>query len=309
MKKIIFFLIFFIISICWGFFWWNKMHTIKKIIVIDDGEENIITNISQGTICKVLKDVNIEIKDYDKVSPECDSYIEENLIVTIKRRKKVFLKRWDNNIEIEIFGKEKLKNVLFENDVKYDNNDILSKNLDFLVEDDVNIEIIDVEKKNTIEHEKIKFDTIIKNDENKEIGYKKIVQVGVLGVEEKVYDIVLHNGEEFNRILNHRKVVKKSVNEVVVIGTKKVYKYGKSHKGKASWYANKGCDCAANQWLPIGSKVKVTNKSNGKSVIVEINDRGPFVDDRIIDLDKVAFKKISSLSAGIIDMKMEEIVE
>jgi rare lipoprotein A len=51
----------------------------------------------------------------------------------------------------------------------------------------------------------------------------------------------------------------------------------------------------------------VTNQSNGKSVIVKINDRGPFGKNRIIDLDKVAFAKIASIGAGIIDVKVEEV--
>ena len=68
-----------------------------------------------------------------------------------------------------------------------------------------------------------------------------------------------------------------------------------------------GTMSAANPWLPMGSYVKVTNKDNGKSVIVKINDRGPFGPNRIIDLDKVAFEKIASLGQGVANIKMEEI--
>jgi rare lipoprotein A len=48
---------------------------------------------------------------------------------------------------------------------------------------------------------------------------------------------------------------------------------------------NEGALTAAHKTLPCGSKVKVTNKGNGKSVTVTINDRGPFVKGRIIDLN------------------------
>jgi rare lipoprotein A len=58
----------------------------------------------------------------------------------------------------------------------------------------------------------------------------------------------------------------------------------------------------------MGSYARVTNKANGKSVIVQINDRGPFGENRIIDLDKVAFAKIASLGAGVIDVKVEEVM-
>ncbi|MFM2369338.1 MAG: hypothetical protein RL619_1638 [Bacteroidota bacterium] len=51
---------------------------------------------------------------------------------------------------------------------------------------------------------------------------------------------------------------------------------------------------AAHKKLPFGTKVKVTNEANGKSVIVEITDRGPFVRSREIDLSKRAFKDIAS---------------
>jgi rare lipoprotein A len=75
----------------------------------------------------------------------------------------------------------------------------------------------------------------------------------------------------------------------------------------ASWYAFKGGMYAANPWLPMGSYVRVTNNENGKQIIVQINDRGPFGNGRIIDLDKVAFAKIASLGAGVVNVKMEEI--
>jgi rare lipoprotein A len=51
---------------------------------------------------------------------------------------------------------------------------------------------------------------------------------------------------------------------------------------------------AAHKKLPFGTKVKVTNQSNGKSVIVEVIDRGPFVKSREIDLSKRAFMQIAN---------------
>lgn len=56
---------------------------------------------------------------------------------------------------------------------------------------------------------------------------------------------------------------------------------------------------AANKTLPFNTRVRVTNKSNGKSVVVRINDRGPFVTGRCLDLTPVAFSAIASLSSGV----------
>ncbi|WP_207535389.1 septal ring lytic transglycosylase RlpA family protein [Desertivirga arenae] len=56
---------------------------------------------------------------------------------------------------------------------------------------------------------------------------------------------------------------------------------------------------AAHKTLPFGTKVKVTNLKNGKSVKVKINDRGPFVAGRIIDLSRKAARKIDMLNDGV----------
>ncbi|MGL2993079.1 septal ring lytic transglycosylase RlpA family protein [Flavobacterium sp. TSSA_36] len=65
---------------------------------------------------------------------------------------------------------------------------------------------------------------------------------------------------------------------------------------------------AAHKKLPFGSKIRVTNQANGKSVIVEVNDRGPFVKSREIDLSKKAFMTIaSSKSSGSMKVTIETI--
>ncbi|MFP4514979.1 MAG: RlpA-like double-psi beta-barrel domain-containing protein [Parcubacteria group bacterium] len=79
-------------------------------------------------------------------------------------------------------------------------------------------------------------------------------------------------------------------------------------QGDASWYAYKGGNFAASPDFPKGSIIRVHNLANDKYVDVEINDFGPdrsIFPNRIIDLDKEAFRKISSPSAGIIQVKIE----
>jgi rare lipoprotein A len=65
---------------------------------------------------------------------------------------------------------------------------------------------------------------------------------------------------------------------------------------------------AAHRRLPFGTRVRVTNLKNGKSVVVKINDRGPFVNGRIIDLSRSAFSKIGNLNTGVLDVKIEVIM-
>lgn len=79
--------------------------------------------------------------------------------------------------------------------------------------------------------------------------------------------------------------------------------------GRASWYAltsktasgermNPAGMTAAHRSLPLGSKVRVTNQTNGKSLVVRINDRGPFIKGRVLDLSKGAAKQLGFINAG-----------
>jgi rare lipoprotein A len=93
----------------------------------------------------------------------------------------------------------------------------------------------------------------------------------------------------------------------------KYFPTGNIQKGMASWYgedfqgkptSNKETYdmysmTAAHKTLPFGTFVKVTNLTNGKSVVVRINDRGPFVKGRIIDLSFAAAQKIGMSETGI----------
>ncbi|ASY65074.1 Rare lipoprotein A [Sinorhizobium sojae CCBAU 05684] len=79
--------------------------------------------------------------------------------------------------------------------------------------------------------------------------------------------------------------------------------------GGASWYAltsktasgermNPSRLTAAHRSLKFGTKVQVTNKRNGKSVVVRINDRGPFIRGRVLDLSKAAASQIGMIRSG-----------
>ncbi|MCM2396949.1 septal ring lytic transglycosylase RlpA family protein [Rhizobium daejeonense] len=79
--------------------------------------------------------------------------------------------------------------------------------------------------------------------------------------------------------------------------------------GGASWYAlrsktasgermNPSNLTAAHKSLRFGTKLKVTNARNGKSVVVRINDRGPFIRGRVLDLSKAAAQNIGMISSG-----------
>jgi peptidoglycan lytic transglycosylase len=84
--------------------------------------------------------------------------------------------------------------------------------------------------------------------------------------------------------------------------------YGAKHQGKRTASGeifDQKKFTAAHRTLPWGSKVKVTNLDNGKSVEVRINDRGPYMQDRIIDLSRAAAKALGMLRSGVAWVRME----
>jgi rare lipoprotein A len=92
-------------------------------------------------------------------------------------------------------------------------------------------------------------------------------------------------------------------------------------KGIASYYADrfqgrktasgvrydKRALTAAHKTLPLGTKVRVTNLKSGESVDVEINDRGPHVKGRVVDLSKAAARELGMTGAGLVKVQVEVI--
>ncbi|MBY0225572.1 MAG: septal ring lytic transglycosylase RlpA family protein [Hyphomicrobium sp.] len=64
------------------------------------------------------------------------------------------------------------------------------------------------------------------------------------------------------------------------------------------WF-NPNAMTAAHKTLPFGTKVRVTNRNNGRSVVVTINDRGPYIKGRIIDLSKAAAQQVGMTASGV----------
>ena len=85
--------------------------------------------------------------------------------------------------------------------------------------------------------------------------------------------------------------------------------YGATHNGAATASGERLDDrkkTAASPDLPLGSHATVTNQDNGKSVDVKINDRGPFVEGRVIDLSKAAARQLDMEKAGVAPVTVEE---
>lgn len=102
--------------------------------------------------------------------------------------------------------------------------------------------------------------------------------------------------------------LKEAVEEAAFISSGVVSWYGDKFHGRKTASGeryNKNELTAAHKTLPFGTKVKVTNTRNGKSVVVEINDRGPFVKSRVLDLSQAAFNEIGHTNTGVMHVEYE----
>ncbi len=84
--------------------------------------------------------------------------------------------------------------------------------------------------------------------------------------------------------------------------------YGKEHQGKKTASGerfNMYAYTAAHRQLPFGTRVRVTNLRNGRHTVVRINDRGPFVRGRVIDLSYIVARDLGMLETGLEEVRME----
>ena len=82
-----------------------------------------------------------------------------------------------------------------------------------------------------------------------------------------------------------------------------------AHRGRTASGAHVGALTAAHRTLPFGSKVRVTNLHNNRSVVVTVNDRGPFTRGRVIDVSLAAAQSLGFKSAGVAQVKIEPIAD
>lgn len=282
---------------------WNES-TEKNVSLTDGGLDFSFNTVTEKTVKEFLENRNLMLREGDSVFPDEETLLFSGTHIIILRAHilKVMIDREERILHTQAVT---IGQALEESDLALDADDIVKPSREILVEDGMKVIVTRVQITEESVEKPIAFDTKINEDETLSWRKNIVTQKGENGTKRLVYRVSSYDGKEVSRKLLRTEVMKEPVTQVTTQGT--YVKLGKSHTGASSWYAYTGTMSAANPWLPMGSYVKVTNTENGKSVIVRINDRGPFAPERIIDLDKVAFAKISSLGAGVINVKMEEI--
>jgi hypothetical protein len=169
----------------------------------------------------------------------------------------------------------------------------------------------------------IAFATEEKKDAALAYGKKVVEQGGENGKKTEQYRLVYSGDILKEKTLLKTLIKKEPITEIVRVGTKLPEQEESIEAGIASYYGSSfegrrtasgqilhlDALVAAHKTLPFGTLVKVTNVKSGKSVIVRIVDRGPYVSGRVIDLSTGAFSQIASLSSGVASVRLAVLKE
>ncbi len=276
----------------------------SNIRLIDENQEVFLAVSKADTVEHFLQEQKVSYSQADAIFPGLETRLASGMTIYLNHDKEVILNMDQKNEPVHTQAKT-VEELLTARAVVLDEDDMVEPSLETGISQGSVIRIIRVVVSEETEEKPIAYKTETKEDDTLSWRKKEVEQKGEAGILATVIRVARHDGKEVSRKILEKKITKEPVTEIIRQGT--FVKTGKSHSGAASWYAYTGTLSAANPWLPLGSYVKVTNTDNGKSVIVKINDRGPFGGGRIIDLDKVAFEKIASLGQGVVHVKMEEI--
>ena len=308
-KKFSIFLVFIAVLAILYFFWpfGKRKFNVKAPfpVAVADGGNYFATTTSARTVSDFIKEKKIALGEKDYVFPTPDTKVFPGSHVVIRNAIPIAIAVDGKNIQIDTLGtnvgdaiKEANISLSPVDKVAPDPSQTLTANLKIFVTR-INIAEIAVD-------ESIPFQVVQKEDSTVLWKHNTVTQKGVNGTREKKYRVTYTDGKETNRVLIGGTITQAPVQEIDAIGTKIIV--GKTQSGGATWYVNGDDLTAASLTFAHGKYLRVTNRANGKSVIVQVNDSGPYGAGRVIDLNKKAFQKIGDIGSGIINVKVEEIL-
>ncbi len=307
LKLIVFTLIIFT---SWRFFFHSQKRELlfseqpKLVTLYDNGLEMKLKTSAQ-TVDNFLLEQKISLSPYDETLPDRSSQLFPGENIQIRRAVKITILVDGKTIENHTLSQSLLL-ALKENGVTLGRLDKTTPGTFGLLENDSKITVTRINVEEKVIPEDIPYKVTTKLDSKLGWREKKTAIEGEKGILEVKYRITYKDNKEVSRVALEKNITKEPVTEVETQGT--YVKTGLAKKGQGTWYAWKGGLFAASTTIAKGNYARVTNTANGKSIIVQINDYGPQGKGRIIDLDKVAFQKIASLGAGVIGVKVEEVL-
>ncbi|NLM51277.1 MAG: septal ring lytic transglycosylase RlpA family protein [Firmicutes bacterium] len=298
----------------------------KTVYLTVDGKKTQLTTKAE-TVGEVLAASGIYPGAYDILIPAADTKVEKEMEIYLKRAFPVYLKV-DQQLRLVYTTAENVADFLAAEQVHLSAMDRVYPQLTSTLKRNDTVEVIRVTTKLVEEEYPLDFKTITKKDPTLPLGKKRVEVEGEKGVLVKTYQVVLANGQEESRELVEEKCVREPINRVVAIGTKQdpvvtVSARGgrRVYEGIASWISNKfhgkktaygdvynqdAFTCAFPDKALRGKTLRVTYLKTGRSVDVVVNDFGPHVKGRIIDLSAAAARAIGLSGVGRVKVEVLE---
>ncbi len=258
---------------------------------------------------KTLSYENVEVEHFTDIYDDGVWY--QTLTTEMSESERNFSEK---QISISVDGEERnvntqsvnLQTVFTENDIQIGEFDKVEPNLYSPVSNGMSVKIIRVTKAWDEVEEVIGRAMEYTENAEKLLGTETVLQEGSDGKRLKVYEKQFEDGNLVSSVVIEDRVLEEPVAKIVEKGTKVVVL--DTQYGIASYYFHPrypGELITAHNTYPMGSKLRVTNVQNGKSVVVTVVDRGIHSPDRVVDLSTTAFKQIASTWQGLAQVKVE----
>jgi len=277
----------------------------KPLRIVIDGQRRRV--IARGlTVGEALHDLGLEPGPNDHVYPDPSTRLTPSTTIYVRNAIHAVV-RVDGLRRDVVSSADTVRHLLEQANIAVGPHDYVFPSPSAVPTDGIWIRVVRVQYINENVDVPIPYSYITRHDSSMDSGTSEVVQQGAEGLEVDTYSVLLEDGQRVSSSLVGAQTVRSAQDYIVRVGTKPpVYtSHGASEEGDASWFAADGM-VAAHRTLPIGSTVKVTNLATGQSVIVTINQRGPYVDGRVIDLSNEAFSQLAPLGAGTIKVRVDE---
>jgi len=276
----------------------------RHVSLFVDGHHRRV--VARGlTVGEVLRDLGLEPSPNDHVYPDPSTKISPATTIYVRNAIHAVV-RVDGLRRDIVSSADTIRHLLEQADISFSSHDYIYPSRSSVPYDGEWIRVVRVRYVTESVNVTLPYSYVTRHDPSMESGSSEVVQQGREGLEVDTYSVLLEDGRRVSSSLMGSKTVQQPRDYIVKVGTKAptFTATGGSDTGDASWFQASGM-VAAHRTLPIGSTVKVTDLDTGKSVIVTINQRGPYVDGRIIDLSSDAFSQLAPLGAGTIRVRVD----
>lgn len=299
----------------------------KRVTLLADGQASALLTGAE-TVGQLLEERGYYVRKQDVLQPAAEERLTEGAEITLRRAYPVFV-RVDGQLSLVYTTADKPADLLAELGVKLNPGDRVTPEGQDRPAPGSEVTVTRIRTALVREETVIPFVTEKKNDPGLPRGQRQVLEQGKPGLLARTYEVTYADNQEESRRLVSEKTLSRPLPRRVAIGTGVALvaalpavrggQVVQTVRGLASWYGvpfhgrrtssgeifNKNDLTAAHRSLPHNTRVRVTYLKTGRSVEVRINDYGPHIPGRIIDLSLAAARAIGLQQAGVGMVKLE----